>query len=343
MRKVGLVIDELFVKHINSFDHPESPDRVYVINDMLNETGLINHLTFLEPRDAKKEDITRVHTEKYFQIIEKTKGKEKVFLDQDTSTNAFSFDSAMRASGGVLQSIDKIIKNDIDTSFCIERPPGHHAEPDRSMGFCLFNHAAVGAGYLRSKGFERILIIDWDVHHGNGTQHIFESSKEVLFFSTHQFPFYPGTGSLEELGIDDGAGYTVNVPIEIGMGDSEYIKIFNELLIPITSQFNPQFIIVSAGFDSFIEDPLGGMNVSTEGFSKLTEIVINLSNQCCEGNLLLILEGGYNLQGLADCTQKVFDTLINYDGNRDHKITEPTKADNTIDIVKNNYSEFWDF
>ncbi len=343
MRKVGLVIDELFVKHINSFDHPESPDRVYIINDMLNETGLINHLTFLEPRDAKKEDIIRVHTESYFQRIEKTKGKEKVFLDQDTSTNAFSFDSAIRASGGVLQSIDNIIENNIDTSFCIERPPGHHAEADRSMGFCLFNHAAVGAGYLRSKGYERVMILDWDVHHGNGTQHIFEDSKNVLFFSTHQFPFYPGTGSLQEIGINDGVGYTVNVPIDIGMGDNEYIKIFNEILVPITSQYKPQFIIVSAGFDSFVDDPLGGMTVTTSGFSKLAEIVMDLSNQFCDSKLLLILEGGYNINGLADCTKEVFETLLNYNGDSTQQITEQTKADNTIDIVKNNYLEFWDF
>ncbi len=343
MRKVGLVIDELFVKHINSFDHPESPDRVYIINDMINESGIINNLKILKPRDADKEDILRVHTEKHYERIKSTRGKEKTFLDQDTSTNPFSFDSAVRASGGVLQCIDEIIEKKIDTAFCIERPPGHHAEADRSMGFCLFNHIAVGTGYLRSKGYDRILIIDWDVHHGNGTQHIFENSNQVLFFSTHQFPFYPGTGSLDEKGEDEGTGFTVNVPLDTGMGDSEYIKIFNEILVPITAQYKPQFILVSAGFDSYVHDPLGGMTVTEQGFANLTEIVINLSEQYCDGNLLLVLEGGYNLKGLAECTKRVFDRLINFNQGHIHNITDATKADNIIDIVKNNYMKYWDF
>ncbi|NIP38080.1 MAG: histone deacetylase [Candidatus Dadabacteria bacterium] len=343
MRKVGLSIDELFVKHINSFDHPESPDRVYIINDMLNETGIINNLTILKTRDATKQEICAVHTEKYFNRIASTKGKAKVFLDQDTSTNPFSYDAAVRASGGVLQAIDEIMDKEIDTAFCIERPPGHHAEADRAMGFCLFNHAAVGVGHLLNKGLKKVLIIDWDVHHGNGTQHIFEASNNVLFFSTHQFPFYPGTGAITEHGMDEGKGYTVNVPLSAGMGDKEYIKIFHEILVPAAKQFSPEFIIVSAGFDSYVNDPLGGMNVSADGFSRLTEIVINLSEHLCDGRLLLLLEGGYNLTGLAECTNKVFETLINYESADETNISDTTAADKIIDEVKNNYSGFWTF
>jgi acetoin utilization deacetylase AcuC-like enzyme len=343
MRKVGISIDELFVKHENGFDHPESPDRVYAINDMLNQTQIIKNLKILKARDASKEEILSVHTDKYYEKIKSTKGKEKVFLDQDTSTNWHSYDAAIRASGGVLQSIDEIINKEINIGFVIERPPGHHAEADRAMGFCLFNHIAVGAGYLMSKGFSRILIIDWDVHHGNGTQHIFESSKNVLFFSTHQFPFYPGTGSIGEKGADEGTGYTVNVPLSPGMGDSEYIKIFQEILIPVTAQYKPEFILVSAGFDSYIDDPLGGMQVTPVGFSRLTEIVINLSEQFCDGKLIFVLEGGYNLNGLWECTNKVFETLLNYDKTDSDNLLESTKADNTIDEIKKSYSQFWQF
>lgn len=343
MRKIGISIDELFVKHENGFDHPESPDRVYTINDMLNQTGIIKKLKILKPRDATKEEILNVHTEKYYNKIKSTKDKEKVFLDQDTSTNPFSFDAAIRASGGVLQTLDEIINGEIDIGFVIERPPGHHAETDRAMGFCLFNHIAVGAGYLKSKGFNKILIIDWDVHHGNGTQHIFENSNNVLFFSSHQYPFYPGTGSIDEKGIGRGQGYTVNVPLSPGMGDTEYINIFNEILIPVINQYTPEFILVSAGFDSFVDDPLGGMNVTAEGFSKLTEIVINLSQQFCDEKLIFVLEGGYNLNGLWECTNKVFETLLSY--NKSEFEYNPVKslADSTIENVKKSYSEYWKF
>ncbi len=343
MRKIGISIDELFVKHENGFDHPESPERVYVINDMLNQTEIIKKLKILKPRDATKQEILNVHTEKYYERIKSTKGKEKVFLDQDTSTNPFSFDAAMRASGGVLQSIDEIIAKEIDIAFALVRPPGHHAESDRAMGFCLFNNIALGAGYLLSKGFSRILIIDFDVHHGNGTQHIFEDSKNVLFFSTHQFPYYPGTGSIEEKGVDQGSGYTVNVPLSTGMGDAEYIKIFQEILIPIAAQYKPEFILVSAGFDSYIDDAMGGMNVTAEGFARLTEIVINLSEQLCDGKLIFVLEGGYNLNGLWECTNKVFETLLNYNKTDSNNLTESTKADSTIDEIKKSYSQFWKF
>lgn len=343
MKKTGISIDELFVKHENGFDHPESPDRVYVINDMLNQTEMIKKLKVLKPRDAIKEEITTVHTERYFEKIKSTDGKEKVFLDQDTSTNYFSYQAAVRASGGVLQCIDEILNNDIDNAFCIERPPGHHAEADRAMGFCLFNHVAVGAGYLQSKGFKRVLIIDWDVHHGNGTQHIFEDTDEVLFFSTHQFPYYPGTGSLSEIGTDKGQGFTFNVPLGIGMGDSEYIKIFQHILCKAANQYKPEFIIVSAGFDAFVNDPLGGMSITAEGFAKLTDIVLQLANDLCGGNILFVLEGGYELNGLWECTNKVFESILSGKRNGVDIITDATSADSTIEQVKEVYSKYWDF
>ena len=343
MRKIGIAIDELYVKHENGYDHPESPERVYVINDMLNQTEIIKKIKVLKPRDATKEEILLAHTEKHYERIKSTKGKEKVFLDQDTSTNPYSYDAAIRAAGGVLQSIDEVIAGKINIAFPLVRPPGHHAEADRAMGFCLFNNVAVGASYLLSKGFSRILIIDFDVHHGNGTQHIFENSKDVLFFSTHQFPYYPGTGSIYEKGVEGGLGYTVNVPLSPGMGDPEHIKIFQEILIPIAEQYKPEFILVSAGFDSYIDDHMAGMNVTAEGFSKLTEILINLSEQLCDGKLIFLLEGGYNLDGLWQCTNKVFETLLNYNTAESASIFEPTKADSAIDEVKKSYSQFWKF
>jgi len=343
MKKVGLSIDELFVKHDNGLDHPESPDRLYAINDMLHQTKLIDNLTILRPRDASKEEIVSIHDEMYFERIKSTRGKERVHLDQDTSTNAFSYDAALRASGAVLEGLDNIISKKIDIAFPLVRPPGHHAEKNKAMGFCLFNHISVGASYLLDKGFDKVLIIDFDVHHGNGTQHIFENTKDVLYFSTHQFPFYPGTGSLDEVGIGDGEGYTVNIPLPSGMGDNDYLSIYSEILIPITNQFRPDFILVSAGFDSHIEDPLSGMNLSTQAFSKITRLLIDLADNNCNEKILFLLEGGYDLNALWETTHEVFQELLGLKKSSYEHISENDNTKYLINEVKSRYNKYWNF
>jgi acetoin utilization deacetylase AcuC-like enzyme len=344
MAKVGIVLDKLYVDHDNGQGHPETFERILAIVDMLNYTKMTDEVVRIVPRDATKEEITLVHTPEHYDKIAATKGKHRVFLDADTTTCAVSFDAALRAAGGTIAAIDSVLSGEVDRAFPIVRPPGHHAEADKPMGFCLFNNVAVGAAYLTEvKGLERVLVIDWDVHHGNGTQHIFEDSSKVLYFSSHQFPFYPGTGAAEELGTGEGKGYTVNVPLEPGMGDNEFIKIFDEILKPVIEQYNPEFILVSAGFDIFFDDPLGGMKVAPEGFAKLTRQLTDQADKVCNGNIIFLLEGGYNLDGLWISTKEMLEELLDKKRS-DYDIGDTkTKADDLIENIKKVYSDYWDF
>lgn len=324
--------------------HPESQHRLLAIWDMLQETKLIEDLSVLEPRDATKEEICLVHDPKYFDIIRSTSGKPRVYLDSDTSTCPVSFAAAVRAAGGMLSSIDRILNNDIDVAFPLVRPPGHHAESNMAMGFCLFNNVAIGASYIiRTRNFKRVLIVDWDLHHGNGTQNMFYGSREVLYFSTHQYPHYPGTGSIKEVGIANGAGYNINVPLPGGMGDTEYMKIFFEVLGPIIEQFRPEFILVSAGFDTYFEDPLGGMNITPTGFAQMTRFLKEAAQTHSGGNLIFILEGGYSLEGLWLSTRAVIDELLEKSKTDYPPADLKTSADSIIAVVKGTQSPYWKF
>ena len=344
MPKVGIVLDKLYVDHDNGMGHPESPERILAIVDMLNYTKLIDEVVKIAPRDATKEEITLVHTPEHFDNIASTKGKPKVFLDADTSTCPVSFDAAVRASGGLLSAVESVLEGEVDRAFPLVRPPGHHAEADRAMGFCLLNHVAVGAAFLtRVKGIDRVLVVDWDLHHGNGTQHIFYDDPSVLYFSTHQHPYYPGTGSLGEKGSGVGEGYNINVPLPPGMGDSEYLKILSSILGPIIEQYKPGFILVSAGFDTFFEDPLGGMKVTPEGFAKMTRFLTDCADKHSNGNIVFMLEGGYNLDGLWISTKEVIEELLDKKTSNYSIVEDITQADSIIENVKKEYSKYWDF
>ena len=344
MSKVGIVLDKLYVDHDNGMGHPESQERILAIVDMLKFTKLFDEVVRIEPRDATREEITLVHTPEHYDNIASTKGRPKVFLDADTSTCPVSFDAALRAAGGMISAIDSVLSKEVDRAFPLVRPPGHHAEADRAMGFCLFNNVAVGAAYLTEvKGLERVLVIDWDIHHGNGTQHIFYDTSKVLYFSTHQYPFYPGTGAAEEVGSGDGMGYTVNVPMEPGMGDDEFIRIFEEILKPIIDQYKPEFILVSAGFDIYFEDPLGGMKVSPEGFAKLTRLLTDEADKICDGKIVFLLEGGYNLDGLWISTKEVIEELLDKKKTEYKLSVSETNVDSLIDNIKKIYSDYWEF
>lgn len=344
MSKVGIVLDSLFINHDNGMGHPESQERLLAIVDMLKFTKLFDEVGKIEPRDASKEEITRVHTPEYYDKIASTKGKPKVFLDADTSTCPVSFDAAVRASGGMISAIDSVIAGDVDRAFPLVRPPGHHAEADRAMGFCLFNHVAVGAAHLtQAKGFERVLIVDWDLHHGNGTQHMFYERPDVLYFSTHQYPYYPGTGGASETGRGDGEGYNVNVPLPPGMGDNEYLMIFREILEPVIEQYKPEFILVSAGFDTYFEDPLGGMKVTPEGFAKMTRFLTDAAEKHAGGKIVFILEGGYNLDGLWISTKEMIEELLDKKRSEYGVSGEKTEADLILDKLKKEFSAYWKF
>lgn len=344
MTKLGIVLDKLYFDHDNGMGHPESQERLFAIVDMLRETRLLEEVVGIEPRDATKEEITLVHDPKYFDLIQSTKGKIRVFLDPDTSTCPVSFNAAVRAVGGMLDATDKVMKGEVDIAFPLVRPPGHHAERNRAMGFCLFNNVAVGAAYAsKVYGVKRILIVDWDLHHGNGTQNMFYDSSEVLYFSTHQYPYYPGTGSVNEVGVQNGFGYTINVPIHPGMGDKEYIKIFFEILKPVIEQYKPELILISAGFDTYFGDPLGGMGVSPKGFAQMTRFLKEMAESYCSGKLVLILEGGYNLEGLWESTKAVIEELLEKNKTDYGDLTVETKVDPIIERVKKVQSVFWTF
>jgi len=344
MEKLGIVIDKLYVDHDNGMGHPESQERLLAIIDMLRHTKLWEEVERIEPRDATKDDITLVHDPKYYDFVLTTKGRPRVFLDPDTSTCPVSFDAAVRAAGGMLSAIESVLRGEVASSFPLVRPPGHHAEKNRAMGFCLFNNVAVGAAYLlKSYQFNRILIVDWDLHHGNGTQNMFYHSSQVLYFSMHQYPYYPGTGGINEIGTEGGAGYTINVPLPAGMGDREYMKIFSSILGPVIDQYKPEFILVSAGFDTYFEDPLGGMKVTPKGFARMTRFLREAAKKHCGGKIVYILEGGYNLDGLWLSTKEVIEELLGKKKTDYEDMSERTKADGIIESLKKVQSPYWEF
>jgi acetoin utilization deacetylase AcuC-like enzyme len=293
--------DILFVLHDPGFDHVECPDRLKVVYDQLVNPEIAKQFVFPDIEPASFDILSLNHSKAHIERIAQTAGRTFDALDPDTTTSAKSYDAACLAAGALVEGVKMVVEGEVDNGFALVRPPGHHAEHDRAMGFCLFNNVAIAAHYAVERlGLNRVLIVDWDLHHGNGTQHSFAESDKVLYFSTHQFPYYPGTGALHETGTGKGEGYTINVPLTAGLGDEHYARIFNDLLAPVVRQYKPELILVSAGYDTAHNDPLGGMNLTTDGFAYMTRKVKELAEEVCDGRLLLTLEGGYNLQSLAN-------------------------------------------
>jgi len=302
---VGIVRDEIFLEHITDDYHPENPNRLKYIYAMLNSIDK-DGVIYAAPRVATHEEIALIHDPAYISSIAATDGKMQRRLDPDTVTSPKSYEAACLAAGGVLQLADMLFAGEIQNGFALVRPPGHHAERNKAMGFCLFNNIAIGARYLEKKyGLKRIAIVDYDLHHGNGTQHSFYEDSSILYFSTHQYPYYPGTGWYNETGEGNGKGYTINIPLSYGMGDDDYEYAFREVLIPITEQYKPEAVLVSAGFDSYYNDPLGGMAVTEGGFATMTRILTEIADKHCNGKVLCSLEGGYDLNGLTTSVKAV--------------------------------------
>jgi len=319
--KTGIVKDRRYMDHHMEHFHVETPQRLEVIYRMIDEKISFS-LDKIEPRLATEEELTLIHTPSHVNMVKSTAGKEHVQLDPDTSTSAKSWEVACLAAGGVLNAVDSIMEGEIQNGFALVRPPGHHAEASRTMGFCLFNNIAIGAAHLIQKhGIKRILVVDWDLHHGNGTQNSFYDSAEVLYFSTHQFPHYPGSGHWNEVGEGKGEGFTVNVPLRAGKTDGDYLHIFQQILRPITSEYKPEFILVSAGFDVYKGDPLGGMQITKQGFAALASELLDLAAAFSQKRLLCVLEGGYDLQGLHDGVEQVLYQLA---GEASKPAIEPT-------------------
>ena len=298
---VGFLYGDIYLTHDTGVGHPERPARLTGIVEHLKQSGLLAELTLLKPTPASLDWITAVHAPEYVARVEKNCRERLGYVDTtDAPACPNTYDVALAAAGGVLGAIDAVMAGRIKSAFCAIRPPGHHALKDRAMGFCFFNNVAIAARYLQKKHkLARVLIVDWDVHHGNGTQAIFYEDPTVFYFSAHQSPLYPGTGDADEKGQGKGLGYTLNVALRAGRGDADYRKVFEETLRPAAAAFRPDFVLVSAGFDAAKGDLLGGMKITPEGFAGLTRIVKQIANQSCQGRLVALLEGGYNGDALA--------------------------------------------
>ncbi len=309
MARTGLVIDSRYLEHRTPPGHPERPERLQALIEML-ETYSREGIRRFDARAATREEILRVHDASYFDFLAEAAGKRDFAFDADTFISTGSFEAALLSAGGFLSIVEAIMNDEADNGFGLVRPPGHHAETDRAMGFCLFNNVAVAAHFLLEEyDVERILIVDWDVHHGNGTQWSFYADPRVLYISTHHYPFYPGTGSAEQVGMDRGLGFTVNIPLHGGGGDAEYLAAFSQIIAPISKQFDPRFILVSAGFDAHSRDPLGGMKVTEEGYATMARILLDIAEEHAGGRLAAVLEGGYALEPLQNCVKAVLEEM----------------------------------
>lgn len=311
MHKVALIRDPLFLEHSNGPGHPERPERLQAIDAMLARFSPKEGLEDIPARDATSDELAYVHEPVYIRRIADTAGGGVTMLDPDTGAGARSYAAAVRAAGGTVAAVDAVVGGGYAGAFALVRPPGHHAEAGRAMGFCLFNNVAVAAEHaLRKIGLSRVLVIDWDVHHGNGTMHSFYDSREVLYFSVHQYPHYPGTGLPEESGSGLGRGFTVNVALPYGQGDAEYIAVLSRVLVPVALEYEPELILVSAGFDVHESDPLAGMGVTYRGFEEMTKLVMHVGRACCPGRVVHVLEGGYDLQVLDRGVETVLRTML---------------------------------
>jgi acetoin utilization deacetylase AcuC-like enzyme len=307
MMALTLIHSRRFAEHRTPPGHPERVERAEVMSVVAAEWRERGG-ELVEPRPATRAHLERVHDPAYLDRIESTAG-HAVALDADTYTSPESHEIALLGAGAAVDAIDRLVDDESSRVVALVRPPGHHAERDRAMGFCLYNNAAVAAAHARARGMERVAIVDYDVHHGNGTQHIFEDDPHVLYVSLHQFPFYPGTGSADEIGIGAGAGRTVNVPLESGAVDEDYNRVFGEVVMPVLRQFRPTLLVISAGLDAHERDPLASMRLSTQAFAAMTAELRLIADESCGGRLALLTEGGYDLRALAESLRVVIDAL----------------------------------
>ncbi len=305
MPKTGLVLDDLFQGHLTGQGHPERPERLRRITDVLVTRGLVERCARIEPTRLAPSFVKRTHTDQYVQRLMEACEYGEPFIDTpDSGICTESYDLALLACGSVLSSVDAVMSGEVANAFCAVRPPGHHAERDRSMGFCMFANVAIAVDHLREKhGVGRVLILDWDVHHGNGTQHILEEDPDAMFISIHGHPYavYPGTGFSEETGLGAGVGATLNVPMPPGSGDAEYREAFDRHIRDVLESFDAEFLLVSAGFDAHRLDPLAPINLEAESFDWMTRLILDTADTHCKGRLVSVLEGGYHLDALGEC------------------------------------------
>ena len=310
MNKTGYIYDPCYLKH-DTEPHPENPGRLAAIHRKVLHSDIYPHLKTRPPRKAQEAEIALIHYIAYVQHVKRACGEGIRYLDADTVISADSNEAALLSAGAGIAAVDLVLNGVCDNVFCAVRPPGHHAEHDHAMGFCLFNNVAIAARYAQQKSLNRIFIFDWDVHHGNGTQHSFYSDPSVYYSSTHQYPFYPGTGDESETGTGEGLGTTLNFPLPPGSDDGDYLDLIENRLIPEMFRFKPDLILISAGFDAHKDDPLANMLLTTECYGKMTRLILGAAQEICEGRLISMLEGGYNHDALSDSVLCHIKELLN--------------------------------
>ena len=346
-----LLASDQFADHLTPPGHPERVERHEVMQVVAAEFRKRGG-NVVAPRAATDEEIARVHDREYLTLIRETAGRA-MSLDPDTFTSPRSYEVARLAAGAAVSAVDHVLDGPEGTrAFALVRPPGHHAERNRAMGFCFFNNIAVAAAHARARGLGRVAIVDYDVHHGNGTQWSFYSDPTVLFLSSHQFPYYPGSGAADEIGTGAGTGFTVNLPLAAGATDADYERVYATVAWPILRAFKPELILLSAGFDAFMDDPLGGMRLTASCFGRLTATLASVAGECCAGRVVAVTEGGYDLNGLAACLRAAIRALagetVADHAVADHAVAdravadEPTpRADATIKAVTPHLAKYW--
>ncbi len=330
MSKTDIVYHQDYLKH-ETGSHPERKERLLSIIEHLKKTGLMEQLELIGPGHAKLKEIQYIHSREYIETVRRYSELE-IPLDMDTILCRDSYNVALLAAGGAINAVDAVL-GDFDSSFALVRPPGHHATHDKGMGFCIFNNVAIAARHAQKKGKKRVLIVDWDVHHGNGTQEAFYDDPSVLYFSMHQYPHYPGTGWLDEVGTGEGEGYNINVPLPAGTGDSGFIAAFEEILVPAARGFKPEIVLVSAGQDACENDGLAQMRMSVEGFGVLAGIVKSIAKETCNGKVAAVLEGGYELKILARSVASIIEVFLGKEPER-KKLAVSAHVRNRIEEVK---------
>ncbi|MBU4220319.1 MAG: histone deacetylase [Euryarchaeota archaeon] len=333
----GIIYHSDYLKHDTGL-HPENKERLISIISHLKKTGMLDRLEMIKPRKAEVSELQYVHQWDYIERA-RAHSEMKLQLDPDTIMSVDSYDVALLAAGGAITAVDAV-HDTVENSFALVRPPGHHATPGWGMGFCIFNNVAIAARHAQKKGMKRVLIVDWDVHHGNGTQEAFYDDPSVMYFSTHQYPHFPGTGWLDEVGKGEGMGYNINVPLPAGTDDPGFITAFEEILVPVACEFRPDIVLVSAGMDTGSNEGLAQMKMSVDGLGALASIVRSIAKENCSGRLAAVLEGGYNLVVLDRSVAEVLEVFMGKEPQRKAANPDP-KVRERLDQVKTVQSQFW--